>query len=127
MTRVYDASALLAVVFDEPGADAVMAHLAFEGGAVSAVNWAETGSKMVERGLRPQSLGRELASFALEVVPFDAAQALTCAALRGQTKALGLSLADRSCLGLAQLRRAKAITADRVWARLEGFDVEVIR
>jgi PIN domain nuclease of toxin-antitoxin system len=127
MTRVYDASALLAVIFDEPGAEVVMTHLAQEGGAVSAVNWAEVGSKMVERGLQPQALARELASFALEVVPFDAAQALTCAALRLQTKALGLSLADRSCLGLAQARRAKAITADRAWAKLKDFDVALIR
>lgn len=35
---VYDASALLAVVFDEPGADKVMEYLATPGGEVSAVN-----------------------------------------------------------------------------------------
>ena len=127
MTRVYDASALLAVVFDEPGADVVMSHLAHQGGAVSAVNWAEVGSKMIERGLQAQALGRELASFAVEIVPFDAEQALICASLRLQTKALGLSLADRSCLGLAQARRAKAITADRAWTKLKGFDVALIR
>ena len=57
-TFVYDASALLAVIFDEPGADDVMDCLAHPGGEVCAVNWSEVGAKLAEHGLnRPGNRG----------------------------------------------------------------------
>lgn len=46
---VYDASAILAVIFDESGADAVMEYLAAAGGEISAVNGSEVGAKLAER------------------------------------------------------------------------------
>ena len=49
---VLDASALLAVMLDEPGAEVVEAH--FEGAVISAVNLAEVGAKMIERGATPE-------------------------------------------------------------------------
>lgn len=127
MSKVYDASALLAVVFGEAGSDAVVEQLGEAGGEVSAANWAEVGAKMVERGVPEDRLPHELAAFALEVTPLDAAQALLVAALRRSTKALGLSLGDRCCLALAQTRGATVITADRSWKKLKGFDIKVIR
>src|SRR3954470_6339900 len=45
---VLDASALLAVMLNEPGADVVEVH--FERAVISAVNLAEVGAKMIERG-----------------------------------------------------------------------------
>lgn len=127
MTFVYDASVLLAVVFGEPGADGVIECLAEPGGEVGAVNWAEVGSKMVEQGLAEEQVARELSAFALEVTPFDEAQALLVAGLRTATKVLGLSLGDRCCLALARVRGATAVTADRSWKKLKGFDIKLIR
>lgn len=127
MSHVYDASALLAVVFSEPGADAVVERLGEPGGEVSAANWAEVGTKMIERGLPEEQMRRELAAFSLDVVPLDEAQALSVAALRRSTRSLGLSLGDRCCLALAQARGATVITADRSWKKLKGFDVKAIR
>jgi ribonuclease VapC len=127
MALVYDASALLAVVFSEPGAEAVMEHLSQAGGEVSAANWAEVGSKMVERGLSVPEVEREFAAFSLKVAPLDAAQALVVAGLRVATKTFGLSLGDRCCLALAQTRGATVVTADRDWKKLKGFDVQLIR
>jgi PIN domain nuclease of toxin-antitoxin system len=125
---IYDASALLAVVYGEPGAETVIEHLAEPGGFVSAVNWAEVATKMIERGLRPGELVHELASFALQVVPLSDAMALGAARLRAETRALGLSLGDRCCLALAQSHKgAKLITADRAWKKLKGFDIVAIR
>jgi ribonuclease VapC len=124
---VYDASALLAVVFSEPGADATLAFLREPGGEVSAANWAEVGSKLVERGLSVRQAQRELAVFSLGVVPLDAAQAWIVAALKVATKPLGLSLGDRCCLALAQVRGATVVTADREWKKLSGVDVQSIR
>ena len=127
MELVYDASALLVVMFDEAGAERVLECLAQPGGAVSTVNLAEVGAKLAERGLEPDEIARELDTFGLDVVPFDAAQAVTSAALRPTTRALGLSLGDRCCLALAQVRQARVVTADSAWQSLGGFDVLVVR
>lgn len=127
MTRVYDASALLAVVFSEPGSDAVEKYLGQAGGMVSAANWAEVGSKMVEKGLKPAELRRELSAFSLDVVALDQEQALLVASLRATTRSLGLSLGDRCCLALAQREKATVITAERSWKKLAGFDIALIR
>lgn len=127
MPLVYDASALLAVVFSEPGAETVIEHLSEPGGEISAANLAEVGSKMAERGLSAGQVQHELASFALDVAPLDESQALLVAGLRVPTMALGLSLGDRCCLALAQTRQATIVTADRSWKRLKGFDVKLIR
>lgn len=127
MPRVYDASALLAVVFSEPGADVVIEQLGAQDGEVSAANWAEVGSKLTERGLSAREVRRELSAFSLPVAPLDEAQALLAADLRRSTKSLGLSLGDRCCLALAQTRGATVVTADRLWKKLKGFDIQLIR
>jgi uncharacterized protein with PIN domain len=46
---VLDASALLALIWSEPGSERVAAVM--DGAAISAVNWAETISKLQERGI----------------------------------------------------------------------------
>jgi ribonuclease VapC len=127
MSAVYDASALLAVIFAEPGADAVLELLSQPGGEVSAVNWSEVGAKLAERGLPAEEIARELSALGLDVIPFDEDQAILAAALRPETKHLGLSLGDRCCLALAQMRRARVVTADSDWKKLRGFDVVVVR
>lgn len=65
------------------------------------------------------------AALPLETVAFDTALALTSAALRGNTRAQGLSLGDRCCLALAQSRGATALTADHAWSRLVQTDIGV--
>ncbi len=124
---VYDASALLAVIFDEPGADIAMQQLVHPGGEVSAVNWSETGAKLAERGLQQHEVASELATFGLEVTPFDEVQANVAAGLRPTTRTLGLSLGDRCCLALAQVRNARVVTTDAAWLKLSGFDILCVR
>jgi ribonuclease VapC len=122
--RVLDASALMAYVWLEPGADAVE----IEGSAVSAVNWAEVGQKFASRG---QDLSRWRSSFAavgFDVIPFTETSAEAAAALWARTRALGLSLGDRACLALAAEFGVPAVTADRAWAGLDvGVEVVVVR
>ena len=43
---VYDASALLAVIFNEPGAEQTLHYLAQPEGRVSAVNWSVSASAL---------------------------------------------------------------------------------
>lgn len=52
---VLDASALLAYLHGETGASVVTAALIQET-AISSVNWAETLSKLAERGQNPESV-----------------------------------------------------------------------
>jgi ribonuclease VapC len=119
VSKVYDASALLALLNDELGQDAVIAHLAApEEGLISAANWAEVASKLADRGESPTEIESGLAALGLEVVPLDAKQALAAGALRPSTRTLGLSLGDRCCLALATLRKAEVITGERIWAQL---------
>lgn len=126
VNSVLDASAILALLLGEPGAERVEAKL--NGSCVSAVNVAEVISKLVERGLRKdQALGL-WAGLATEVVAYDTEQAIGTGLLRPSTRAAGLSLADRACLTLAAKRAATAVTTDRAWTMVDiGVRVEVVR
>ena len=122
---VLDSSALLALLWNEPGADHVSATL--PGALLSSVNLAEVLTKLCERGLSG-SEGRELAeSLGVVVVDFDADQAEATAALRESTRGLGLSLGDRACLALARRQNCLALTADSAWLKAQGFEVRFIR
>jgi ribonuclease VapC len=130
--RVLDASALLAHLTDEPGADTVEKAL-IRGSAMSAVNLAEVLSKLADAGEDPAEVSdrlrrQGLVGGRLLVVPFTADDAVTIAALRRRTMARGLSLGDRACLALALRLGLPAMTADRSWANIRlGVRIETIR
>lgn len=117
MTVVLDASALLAFLIGEPGADIVEERLA-DGALCGAANWSEVAQKVIaaERGWdQARAL---LLSYGLEIEPVTAEDAELAAGMwqRGS----GLSLADRLCLALAQREGADAWTADRAWGKRPG-------
>ena len=131
-TRVLDASALLAYLNDEAGADLVEDAL-LRGSAISAINLAEVLSKLAEVGEDPQTVTenlkrRGLLGGNLVVFPLSEEDAVIIASLHRSTKAHGLSLGDRACLGLALRLKIPALTADRVWSRLKvAVKIEPIR
>jgi ribonuclease VapC len=112
---VLDASALLAYLGGEPGADVVADAIA--GGAfVSTLNLAETLSTLAARGANPADIvsaltDRGLLDGAIVVEPFTAADAIEAARLRPLTRNAGLSLADRGCLALAHRLATPVLTA----------------
>jgi ribonuclease VapC len=128
---VLDASALLAFLLDERGAERV--ERALDAGAcISTLNWAETLARLVEGGGPVEAtVTRALpatSSGPLVLLPFDDEQARETARLRPVTRALGLSLADRACLALGRLHRLPVLTADRAWRSLHlSVKIEVIR
>jgi ribonuclease VapC len=131
-TSVLDASALLAYLNDEAGADMVEDAL-LRGSAISAVNLAEVLSKLAEVGEDPQDVivhlsGRGLLGGNLVVSPLGQEDAVVIAGLHRGTRAHGLSLGDRACLGLALRLKVPALTADRAWSRLKvAVKIEPIR
>jgi ribonuclease VapC len=123
---VLDASALLAILRDEPGGERVARRL--EGAAIGAVNLSEVVAKLDQDGVPEAEARCAVGRLQLDVHAFDEAQAYATGALRRTTRALGLSFGDRACLALAHRLGAMAVTADRAWARLDvGVAIEVIR
>lgn len=126
---VLDASALLALFNEEPGADEVMK--AFNHPCLlSAVNHTEVLTKLLDKGLSPADAATVMTSVELQIVAFDAAQSADAAWQRGVTRAVGLSLGDRACLALAHARNAVVLTADKPWlqvAKAVGVEVRCIR
>ena len=107
---VLDASALLCLLNDEPGADQVVAVLTRS--VIGAANLAEVVSKLRDRGLSIGEVREALGGLNLDVRPLSPAQALIIGDLRPATKALGLSLGDRACLALAIDLQAEMFTTD---------------
>lgn len=113
---VLDASALLALVHAEPGADRVRSVL--DRAVISAVNLAEVVGRLSEFGGAPEEIRRRLHALRLPVVPVDEDLGYAAGFLRPATRRLGLSLGDRVCLVLAARLGATALTADRAWAEV---------
>jgi ribonuclease VapC len=112
-SAVLDASAILAVLNDESGAETVIAIL--DDALVSTVNYAEVVAKLVEQGSTSGQVQSALRALALTTVDFDLALGRRTGELRAETKKRGLSLGDRACLSLAEREGLPAMTGDRNW------------
>jgi ribonuclease VapC len=124
---VLDASALLAILNAEAGAEKLTAHV-LESAICSTVNLAEVQSKLVRQGMDPQYAWESAVSPVREAVPFTVEQARLAGDLASQTNSLGLSLGDRACLALAISNGAPVYTADRAWKDLKlGIRIHVFR
>lgn len=122
-STVLDASALLAYLRDEPGADVVADAIA-GGAAISTVNLAEVlGRATDHRGDPARLVGQMedsgLLGGAVSVESFTDKDAIEVARLRPETRAQGLSLGDRACIALARRLGLPALTADAAWSRLD--------
>ena len=123
---VIDASALLAYVNGEPGADKVEAVLGEA--MISAVNLAEAATKLALKRATPDRILAEFTEAELTVIDFDRPLAEATGALAVLTRAQGLSLGDRACLALAKREGAIALTADQAWSKVKaGIDIQLIR
>ena len=107
---VLDASALLCLLNDEPGAGRVVEVLTRS--VMGTTNLAEVVSKLRERGLSLEEVREALGGLHLDVRPLSPSQAMIIGDLRPATKPLGLSVGDRACLALALDLDAELFTTD---------------
>ncbi len=119
MKRVFDSSAVLAALFQEPGGENVVAMWDAGENLISAVNYAEIVAKLNERGMSDTEVLVVMEGVPLTLVDFDQTTAHASGLLRTATKSLGLSLGDRACIALAMGRAAMVVTADKQWQKLE--------
>jgi ribonuclease VapC len=120
---VLDASAVLALLRDEPGADVVEEAIS-RGAAVSSVNLSEVCAKLNDYGVAPGQVSQTIDDLSLVIEPFLRSDAECAGAWRAETRQRGLSLGDRACLALAYRLGQPAVSTDRAWQNL-ALPVEV--
>ncbi len=124
MTSVLDASAILAWLQEEPGADVVDDHLF--NGIVSSVNWSEVLQKTQQHDRDAYETAALLEALGVSVADATKEDGELAAALWDTARPL--SLADRFCLALGTRLRSRVVTAERAWANVvPGAEVTVIR
>ena len=123
---VLDASAILAYLFGEPGADTVAAVLLRS--IVSPVNVAEVIAKLIDRGFSADDAAAAFGRLGCEIAPVDAAMGREAGMLHEKTRGRGVSLGDRFCLSLSARMGLPAMSADRAWKSLGlGLEISLIR
>ena len=124
---VLDASAILAIIFHERGAEKLTDEI-LDYAVASTVNLAEVQSKLVKKGYIPDEAWEDALELVTEVEPFTGEQARIAGDLITKTQKYGLSLGDRSCLALAIALKAPIYTTEQLWRNLKvGVPIHVIR
>jgi ribonuclease VapC len=110
---VLDASAILAFLQGEPGADVVEQVLESGEAVCGAGNWSEVAQKVHQRDGDWPLTRALLRSYDIVIEPVGIADAEAAAALWSSNSRL--SLGDRLCLALADRLQTQAFTADTGW------------
>ncbi|MCT0200493.1 type II toxin-antitoxin system VapC family toxin [Synechococcus sp. CS-1325] len=121
MTVVLDASALLAYLREEPGAEVVDGVLAQS--VMASVNWAEVVQKSISAGVDVEGMLEEFQALGVRVEPFLPVDGDKAGRLWASTRQVGLSLGDRACLSLGLRLGLTVVTCDRAWA---GLPLDVV-
>lgn len=124
---ILDASALLALIQEETGAEIIKPLLKFS--VMSAVNVTETLSVLQRTNISPEEGLTLITDIVTTIVPFDLEQAEQVAKLHPLVQPQGLSLAGRACIGLGIKLQIPIYTADRIWdeLKLDNIDIRLIR
>ena len=124
--RVIDSSAILAILFDETGAE--QAKKLGAQGVISSVNLCEIILKCGSKSFGPDDVMDFLDGSGYSIAPFDEAMAIIAADIKRLDSTKNLSLADCACLACAISLGMEIVTADRAWAELSlACKIHVIR
>ena len=125
-SSVLDASALLALLQGEPGAEAVAAIVG--DAVVASVNLAEVLGKLLEFGQPRDAALRAIGQTAVQIVAFDGGMGIAAGEMIPAARRAGLSLGDVACLAVARRLGLPAYTGDRSWTRHDfGVEIRLIR
>lgn len=122
---IFDASALLALINNEEGANKLEPLI---GNIImSSVNVSEVAGKVYD------ILGNEdeeqcklsIEPFVHSIIEFDKTQSYLAASLKHKNKHKGLSLGDRACLAMAMQLELPVYTADKVWGELDLPNIKI--
>jgi ribonuclease VapC len=123
---VLDASALIALIYQENGGDLVEKYL--PNAEISTVNLAEVATYMIKQGLDLKEAVSLLKDLSIPAIDFDEEQAFIAAQLLEKTNSKGLSLGDRACLALGMRLNQMVLTADKIWQELDlAVKIKLIR
>jgi len=121
---VFDASAILALLRDEPGADVVAQYIG--DGLISAVNWQEVIKSLLRRGVPIGAALDMLADLHLDVRAHGRDEAIAAAKLHLATQQYGAGLGERTCMALAMDQKLPALTADKDWAKIDAPGLKIL-
>lgn len=124
---VLDASALLALIQNEPGAEVIRPLL--KRAVMSTINVAEVLTALHRVEIQPKDAIVGVCDILQEITPFDIDQAQFTAELQPFVRHKGLSLGDRACIALGQKLQAPIYTADKIWGelQLDNITIHIIR
>lgn len=121
-----DASAILALLNNEPGSEIVVNVLTEA--VISSINLTEVVAKLADSGMPEIEVREVIGALGLEITNFDNEMAYHAGMLRPLTRSVGLSFGDRACFALGKSLSLPILTTDRAWANLSlGVNVQVIR
>lgn len=124
---VLDASAILAIVFQERGAEKLTPDI-LKAAVISTVNLAEVQTKLIKKGFDPGEAWEVALSLVMAAEVYTSEHAKIAGDLIRTTEKYGLSLGERSCLALAIALKAPVYTTEQLWKNLKvGIPIHVIR
>lgn len=124
---ILDASALLALIQKEKGAEIVEPLLKYA--IMSVVNVAECLTALQRVRIPPQEAMEYISAIIATIIPFDLEQAQLVAELYPHVQHKGLSLGDRACITLGIKLQIPIYTADKIWSKLtiDQANINLIR
>lgn len=126
MSVILDASAMLALIFDETGAEIVAPQARTS--RILSVNFSEVLQRVISIDGNPERAEEAADRLEIGIVLFDRRLARITAELREKTSFMGASFADRACLALGLVTRLPILSSDQDWRKLDlGIDIRMIR
>lgn len=118
-----DASALLALMKDEPGANIVEEHMADS--FICSVNLSEVITVLSDQGYYYDDIIKINNRMCPHVIDYTEKHAYISGLIRKDTKKFGLSLGDRACLAVTIDAHLIALTSDKIWKNIDIKNLKI--